>query len=212
MTSKTFLSTVAALALLVPVMASTASYAQADRVGGGRGAVSAGAHAGGGAGMRAGGGGGMRAGGGGGGMRVGTAPTMGGGAPAARFAAGPVDARPGGAAWSGGGRTWSGGRTAWNGGGGYRHNRGWWPGAVAAGAVAGAAIAAGDSYAYYGGPDYYDDNGGVAYYDGGYVDDGAVAVVGGGGADPAYCAQRYRSYDPASGTYLGYDGMRHPCP
>jgi hypothetical protein len=28
----------------------------------------------------------------------------------------------------------------------------------------------------------------------------------------AYCAQRYRSYDPASGTYLGYDGQRHPCP
>jgi len=28
----------------------------------------------------------------------------------------------------------------------------------------------------------------------------------------AYCAQRYKSYDPASGTYLGYDGVRHPCP
>jgi hypothetical protein len=28
----------------------------------------------------------------------------------------------------------------------------------------------------------------------------------------AYCAQRFRSYDPASGTYLGYDGLRHPCP
>jgi hypothetical protein len=27
-----------------------------------------------------------------------------------------------------------------------------------------------------------------------------------------YCMQRYRSYDPASGTYLGYDGYRHPCP
>jgi BA14K-like protein len=27
-----------------------------------------------------------------------------------------------------------------------------------------------------------------------------------------YCAQRYRSYDPASGTYLGFDGLRHPCP
>jgi hypothetical protein len=26
-----------------------------------------------------------------------------------------------------------------------------------------------------------------------------------------YCAQRYRSYDPASGTYIGYDGRRHPC-
>jgi hypothetical protein len=28
----------------------------------------------------------------------------------------------------------------------------------------------------------------------------------------AYCKQRFRSYDPASGTYLGYDGQRHPCP
>jgi hypothetical protein len=28
----------------------------------------------------------------------------------------------------------------------------------------------------------------------------------------AYCMQRFRSYDPASGTYLGYDGLRHPCP
>lgn len=27
----------------------------------------------------------------------------------------------------------------------------------------------------------------------------------------AYCASRYRSFDPASGTYLGYDGLRHPC-
>jgi BA14K-like protein len=32
------------------------------------------------------------------------------------------------------------------------------------------------------------------------------------GGNAAYCAQRYKSYDPASGTYLGYDGMRHPCP
>ncbi|MGB9173724.1 BA14K family protein [Bradyrhizobium sp.] len=24
--------------------------------------------------------------------------------------------------------------------------------------------------------------------------------------------QQYRSYDPRSGTYLGYDGFRHPCP
>lgn len=28
----------------------------------------------------------------------------------------------------------------------------------------------------------------------------------------AYCAQRYRSYDPASGTYLNRDGNRYPCP
>jgi hypothetical protein len=48
----------------------------------------------------------------------------------------------------------------------------------------------------------------------------AGAVIGGAIANSqarandaiAYCSQRYRSYDPASGTYLGYDGNRHPCP
>ena len=30
--------------------------------------------------------------------------------------------------------------------------------------------------------------------------------------DIAWCAQRYRSYDARTGTYLGYDGYRHPCP
>ncbi len=28
----------------------------------------------------------------------------------------------------------------------------------------------------------------------------------------AYCMRRFRSYDPGSMTYLGYDGLRHPCP
>jgi hypothetical protein len=28
----------------------------------------------------------------------------------------------------------------------------------------------------------------------------------------AYCSRRFKSYDPSSGTYLGYDGIRHPCP
>ena len=27
-----------------------------------------------------------------------------------------------------------------------------------------------------------------------------------------YCMERYRSYDPESMTYLGFDGLRHPCP
>jgi hypothetical protein len=26
-----------------------------------------------------------------------------------------------------------------------------------------------------------------------------------------YCFSKYRSFDPASGTYLGYDGLRHYC-
>jgi hypothetical protein len=55
-------------------------------------------------------------------------------------------------------------------------------------------------------PYYYDD---YAYDD---YDDGGPGYVVSGGADPAYCVQRYKSYDPASGTYLGYDGLRHPCP
>jgi hypothetical protein len=48
----------------------------------------------------------------------------------------------------------------------------------------------------------------------------AGAIIGGAIANSraqandavAYCAQRYRSYDPALGSYLGYDGNRHPCP
>lgn len=28
----------------------------------------------------------------------------------------------------------------------------------------------------------------------------------------SYCEQRFRSYNPATGTYLGYDGLRHHCP
>jgi BA14K-like protein len=74
-----------------------------------------------------------------------------------------------------------------------------------AGALVGGAIAS-QSYGYGGygyAPDYYDD---------GYYDDGAVAVAPGGGDDVAYCMQQYKSYDPQSGTYLGYDGQRHPCP
>ena len=27
----------------------------------------------------------------------------------------------------------------------------------------------------------------------------------------AYCSNRFKSFDLASGTYLGYDGVRHPC-
>jgi hypothetical protein len=48
----------------------------------------------------------------------------------------------------------------------------------------------------------------------------AGAIIGGAIAagqaqaqqNHAYCAQRYRSYDPRSGTYLNYDGNRYPCP
>ncbi len=50
----------------------------------------------------------------------------------------------------------------------------------------------------------------------------ASAIIGGAIAagqanaaaqqNAAYCARRYRSYDPASGTYLNNDGNRYPCP
>jgi hypothetical protein len=130
------------------------------------------------------------------------------------------------------GGTWRGGYRQ-----GYRRGGGnYIPGAVA-GAVIGGALAA-NSYAYYGGPGYdtsygYGDPsyysgygygyGGPSYYSSGYYpgaydetynDDAAVAVAAAPGGDDAvtYCMQTYRSYDPASGTYLGYDGLRHPCP
>jgi len=82
-----------------------------------------------------------------------------------------------------------------------------------AGFVAG--LAAGSAFGYYGAdPYYYDDYAYNDYYDGSYdtgypVDTGVVVSSAGG--DPSYCAQRYRSYDPATGTYLGFDGLRHPC-
>ena len=72
----------------------------------------------------------------------------------------------------------------------------------AAGALLGGALA---GPRYYGGYGY-----GPGYYDYDYAP-GVVEVPSGGDAE-AYCEQRFRSYDPASGTYLGYDGMRHPCP
>lgn len=43
---------------------------------------------------------------------------------------------------------------------------------------------------------------------------GAVANSNALAADDvvAYCMQRFRSYNPATGTYTGYDGFQHPCP
>jgi len=116
---------------------------------------------------------------------------IGGGAPAAHFGGGP--------GWHGGGGGWH--------GGGYRHGGGFIPGAVA-GALIGGAIAS-QGYGYYGGPGYYDAPG---YYDDQYYDDGAVAPAPVGDDAVTYCMQTYRSYDPASGTYLGFDGLQHPCP
>ena len=117
---------------------------------------------------------------------------MGGGAPGPRYSGG------GGGGYRGG---YDGGRRRDHDGGG-----GFFPGAVA-GALVGGAIA---SQGYYGGPGYYT----PSYYDDQYYDDSAVAVAPAPGGDDAvaYCMQTYRSYDPQSGTYLGNDGYRHPCP
>ncbi|WP_439925257.1 BA14K family protein [Nitrobacter sp. JJSN] len=110
--------------------------------------------------------------------------------------------RPGG---GGGGRHWAGGGGGrhWAGGGGGWHGGGWRGGGFYPGFVAGSAIGFGSSFAS---PYYYGDS--YGYYD----DSPAVEVVPSGGDDVAYCQQRYRSYDVGSGTYLGYDGLRHPCP
>jgi len=116
---------------------------------------------------------------------------------------------------------------AWRGGWG---GHGWWGGPAAgfaAGAIIGGAIAASQpwyGYDYYGySPSYYGygydpgynnygyDPGYNGYYDYGYVAPGGY-VTAAPGRDVGYCMQRYRSYDPASGTFLGYDGLRHPCP
>ena len=95
----------------------------------------------------------------------------------------------------GGGSHWRGGSAHWHGGGGphwrvgrYNHYRG---------------------YRGYG---YYDDSG--AWVAGTIfgLAAGAMAAGAANSNSVAYCEQRFRSYDPASGTYLGYDGVRHPCP
>ena len=36
-------------------------------------------------------------------------------------------------------------------------------------------------------------------------------VYFGPASDPSICGRRHRSYDPASHTYLGKDGVRHAC-
>lgn len=93
---------------------------------------------------------------------------------------------------------------------GYR--RGNFGGGFGAGLATGALIG-GAAYGYgadYGYDDYaYDDGYGVyAEAPEGYGAYAQAPVAN----DEAYCEQRFRSYDPASGTYLGYDGLRHPCP
>jgi hypothetical protein len=89
-------------------------------------------------------------------------------------------------------RYWHGG--GWHGGGWRGGGWGYYGGGFAAGAIIGGLLAA----PYYGIPFY---GPGPGYYYGPPAGD-----------DVGYCMQRFKSYDPGSGTYLGYDGYRHPCP
>jgi hypothetical protein len=90
--------------------------------------------------------------------------------------------------------------------GGWR-GRNWAPGFVG-GAIIGGAIAATRPAYDYG---YYD-NDAYAYAPGYTYGPNYIYESDGDGAEVAYCQRRFRSYDSASGTYLGYDGLRHPCP
>jgi len=92
----------------------------------------------------------------------------------------------------------------------WRRGFGWGLGAgLVTGAIVGGALAS----PYYGYGPYYPAPVYVApppvYYG---PPAGPVAGPVAAGDPVAYCSQRYRSYDPASGTYLGFDGQRHPCP
>ena len=58
----------------------------------------------------------------------------------------------------------------------------------------------------------------ATYYDRGYYRPRVTSVpspyVATDGYTQAYldsCSRRYRSFDPASGTYVGYDGVVRPC-
>lgn len=174
----------AALLAVAPIFVSTAD-AQHRGGGGGGGGFSRGGGGGGGA-FR---GGGVALNPGFGGSRVGNLgrPAMAGAAVGAlssrpAFAGRPVAAMSG--------QRWAGGNRGY-----WRHGRHWrGPGFGFASGLALGAI--GSSY-YYNDPYYYGDS--YAYADDYVGDEYAVTASGG---DAAYCAQRYKSYDPASGTYL----------
>jgi hypothetical protein len=82
---------------------------------------------------------------------------------------------------------------------GHRGGGGAIVGGLLAGALIGGAIASSQG-GYYG----------PGYAPGYYAP--APVYAGPPGDAVGYCLSRFKSYDPASGTYLGYDGYRHPCP
>jgi hypothetical protein len=74
--------------------------------------------------------------------------------------------------------------------------------AVAALGTAALAPTSASAWAWNGGWGFYD-----AWWGPGYYYSPSVTF----GDSIAYCARRYRTYDPASGTFLGRDGFRHFC-
>ena len=89
-----------------------------------------------------------------------------------------------------------------------RYNRGYRGGNIGAGIAAGVGAAIiGGIIASQPNP-YY----GPGYYAPGYYAPAPVYGPPPVGDAQAYCFSRFRSYDPSTGTYLGNDGYRHPCP
>ena len=83
-------------------------------------------------------------------------------------------------------------------------------GGIAAGAIIGGAIANSNRGYYAPGyapaPSYY------APAPGYYAPPPAAYGAPPPGDAVGYCMSRFRSYNPNTGTYVGYDGMERPCP
>jgi hypothetical protein len=93
----------------------------------------------------------------------------------------------------------------WNNNDGRWRDRNNWGGWGVASGVAlgyGLGYGLGSSYPYSGYSDY--GYGGYGY--------GDYASSGDSDSGVAYCISRFRTYDQASGTYMGNDGRRHSCP
>ena len=106
-----------------------------------------------------------------------------------------------------------GNRPGWDGGwagGGWGGN--YWPGYGWGAAAVGAGLAYGASTDYC--DPYYASSGYCNYGYGSYQPAyGTAAATYGNSSDAiADCARRFRSYDPASQTYLSYSGQRVSCP
>ena len=66
--------------------------------------------------------------------------------------------------------------------------------------IGGLVLGFGSGLGYGGGYGYYNDG----YYGGGYRNYG-------GGGHVQWCLNRYRSYNPRTNLFMGYDGYRHRC-